>query len=78
VLWAAGVVNVILAAFNLIPLPPLDGSALVERLIPASMWEGWARLRQYSMGILIILLLAVPGALDHVFGPAIRLWERLL
>src|SRR2546427_1148881 len=30
-----GLVNVILAAFNLIPLPPLDGSAVLERLLPA-------------------------------------------
>ncbi len=32
-----GFANVILAAFNLIPLPPLDGSALIERVLPASV-----------------------------------------
>ncbi len=35
-LFVAGYVNVILAAFNLIPLPPLDGSAVVERLLPGA------------------------------------------
>jgi Zn-dependent protease len=73
-----GVVNVLLAAFNLIPIPPLDGSALVERVLPARAWPGWLRFRQYSMGIVLLLVLAVPGALQVVFDPALRLWANLL
>lgn len=73
-----GLVNVILAAFNLIPIPPLDGSAMVERLLPAAWWPGYLKLRQYSMVVLLVLVLALPGALDRVFEPAIRLWAQLL
>jgi Zn-dependent protease len=73
-----GFLNVILAAFNLIPIPPLDGSAIIERFLPSSVWPQWLKLRQYSMGFLLILVLLVPGALGRVFDPAIRLWERLL
>jgi Zn-dependent protease len=75
--WAAGVVNVILAAFNLIPIPPLDGSAVVERLLPHRWWPSYLRFRQYSMGILLMLVLVVPGALTQVFDPALRLWNGL-
>ena len=73
-----GIINVILAAFNLIPLPPLDGSAIVERLLPAAWWPTWLKIRQYSMGVLILVVLLVPGLLSRVFTPAIDLWETLL
>jgi Zn-dependent protease len=73
-----GYVNVILATFNLLPLPPLDGSAIVERLLPRSWWPGWQRLRQYAMPVLLILVLLLPGVLNRVFAPALRLWGRTL
>lgn len=77
-LFYLGAVNVILAVFNLIPLPPLDGSAVVERLLPARWWPGYLRMRQYSMGILLVLVLVLPGALDSLFDPALEAWVRLL
>jgi Zn-dependent protease len=77
-LYYLGIINVILAAFNLIPLPPLDGSAVVERLLPARWWPTWLRMRQWSMGVLILVVLLVPQALDRVFGPAVELWGSLL
>lgn len=77
-LLAMGVVNVVLAVFNLIPLPPLDGSALVERLLPARWWPGYLRFRQYSMGILLVLVLLLPQALNSLFGPAVDGWYGLL
>jgi Zn-dependent protease len=73
-----GYVNVILAAFNLLPLPPLDGSAVVERLLPRSWWPGWLKLRQYAMPALLLILLLVPGQLDRIFNPALRLWSHLI
>jgi Zn-dependent protease len=73
-----GAVNVLLATFNLIPIPPLDGSAVVERLLPAAWWPRYLRLRQYSMAILLVLVLALPNALDSVFEPALRFWGRLV
>ena len=73
-----GLVNVVLATFNLIPFPPLDGSAVVERLLPARWWPPYLRLRQYSMLVLLALVLLVPDLLSRVFDPAIDLWLRLL
>jgi Zn-dependent protease len=73
-----GYVNVLLAVFNLLPIPPLDGSAMVERALPRSWWPGWLKFRQYSMPILIVIVLVKPGALARVFTPAIDLWIRLL
>lgn len=78
VLLNFGLVNVFLAAFNLIPIPPLDGSAVVERLLPVKWWPQYLRIRQYSMLLVFFLVFSVRGALDHVFNPAVHLWSRLL
>jgi len=75
-LYSLGVVNVILAVFNLLPIPPLDGSAVVERLLPARYWEPYLRLRQYAPALLLVVVLVLP--LERVFDPALELWERLL
>jgi Zn-dependent protease len=78
VIFNLGYINVILATFNLIPLPPLDGSAVVERLLPRAWWPGWLKLRQFAMPALLIVLLLLPGQLNRVFTPALHLWNRLL
>jgi Zn-dependent protease len=74
--FAFGGVNVVLAVFNLLPVPPLDGSAIVERLLPMRLWEPYLRFRQYSMGLLLLLVFVFP--LEKVFDPALELWQQLL
>ena len=78
VLFTLGLVNVILAAFNLLPIPPLDGSAIIERFIPNAWMPRWQVVRRSSMGVLLLVVLLFPGGLSRVFEPAIRLWARLL
>jgi len=56
VLFYLGLGNVWLAVFNMIPIPPLDGSVLLERLLPRSWWPGYLRIRPYTMPILIALV----------------------
>ena len=70
--------NVFLAVFNLLPIPPLDGSAFVERVLPHTWWPTWLRFRQYGFGVLLLLMFLVPGALDRIFDPAVRAWLDLL
>ena len=79
VVFVVGFVNVILAAFNLIPLPPLDGSAVIERLMPRQWFAAWLKMRTYSMGVLLIVVLLFGSQLSRiVFAPAIDLWSQLL
>ena len=76
-LWF-GYLNVVLATFNLIPIPPLDGSAVIERFLPAKWWPGWLRMRQYSFAILFLLVFLLPGNyLGRLFDFSTRLWEHL-
>ena len=73
-----GIVNVVLAAFNLLPVPPLDGSAVIERFLPDRLLPAWHRFRQYSMLLVFGLVFLIPGALRTVFNWAIDLWATLI
>jgi Zn-dependent protease len=78
VVFAIGYINVILAAFNLLPIPPLDGSAIVERILPREWWPQYLRIRQYSFGLLLVVVLLWRSALSSFFLWALHLWAHLL
>lgn len=77
-LFGFGLMNVALAVFNLIPIPPLDGSAVIERVLPRQWWPGYIRLRQYSMLILLALVFLLPGGFSRIISPAVELWVSFL
>lgn len=61
--------NFILAVFNLLPIPPLDGSHVVANLLPPRAAYAYRSLGAFGMVFLIVLLM-VPGLLGLVFLPA--------
>jgi Zn-dependent protease len=75
IVFYASLVNVGLCAFNLIPVPPLDGSVLFERLLPSRYWPTYLRYRQYTMPILLGLVLLNFFLYPH--GPLTWLFDRL-
>ena len=78
VLFLFGVVNVIIAVFNLIPIPPLDGSAVVEWFLPREWLPQYYRLRMLSLVFVLLLVFAAPGALDSLFNFGTEWWRRLV
>jgi Zn-dependent protease len=64
--------NVLLAIFNLVPLPPLDGSHVLEWALPGGMGHSYIRaIAPY--GGLILLALVMSGALFTLLNPLLRL-----
>jgi len=68
VLKLSFVVNTFLAFFNLIPIPPLDGSWVLEHLFPRTLGPLYERLRPYAF--LVFVALFYSGALDKLLVPA--------
>ncbi len=52
-----GLVNLTLAAFNLLPIPPLDGSALIERFVPVSRLNDYYRMRARALPWLMMFII---------------------
>src|SRR5262249_25886739 len=52
--------NVILAVFNLLPIPPLDGSKIVAPLLPQALARPYLALERFGTLILLLILIVVP------------------
>lgn len=69
-------INCALAWFNLMPVPPLDGSHVVGGLLPASVADQFQALGRY--GMIIIMVLLATGVFGRVIFPLIRQTVRLI
>jgi len=70
------VTNLILAVFNMIPIPPLDGSRFVIGILSDEWALAYSRLENY--GIFIVLLLLYLGLLNSFVWPVVRIVSNIL
>jgi Zn-dependent protease len=75
ILFVTALINVSLAVFNLIPIPPLDGSGILAGLLPSRAAAQYERLRPY--GFLLLIVLMYTNLLGAVFAPVQNLIVRL-
>ena len=69
-------INLVLAIFNILPIPPLDGGRILAGLLPESLALGYRKLEPY--GFIIVLILAFSGLLSKIILPVIKSVNRLL
>ena len=70
------VINLILFIFNLIPLPPLDGSRIVSAFL--SYKNAYRYLKLETVGFIIIILLLVNGMFEWFLKPALRVLLNIM
>lgn len=66
ILYYTILINVILGVFNLIPIPPLDGSGILAGLISEKAAEKYEMIRPY--GFFILILLIMTGIIGRILG----------
>lgn len=65
-------INMALMIFNLLPIPPLDGSRVVARFLKGKALAAWSRLEQYGIFVVMGVALLLPSLLTLWFAP----WQR--
>lgn len=67
VLWTLITINIVLGVFNLIPIPPLDGSRVIMGLLPEGLASRYAMIEPY--GFMLVMLLIFLGLFNAVIEP---------
>ncbi len=69
--------NIVLGVFNLLPIPPLDGSHLVSAILPPSLREPYESVGAYGIMIIFLAIFFLPGGFNFVLQPVLQLFAGL-
>jgi len=71
-------INLILAYFNLIPIPPLDGSHVLAHLLPRNLSVRYRAVGRYGITLLFLTIVFFPGALAAALSPVFVVMQWIL
>ena len=70
-------INLLLGVFNLIPVPPLDGSHILEYYLPYNMRLEYNKIKQYGFIILLLLIFVIPQFFSILLS-IVRFFESII
>jgi Zn-dependent protease len=68
-------VNLVLAIFNLVPIPPLDGSHVVAHLLPRGLRDHYRDFGRYGILLIMAVIFVLPSAFEVIFRPVLYLYR---
>jgi Zn-dependent protease len=71
-------VNIVLGIFNLVPIPPLDGSRVLGAFLPPNMYRSWIQLDRYGMFFIILVFVLLQGPFQALLSGGFNLVSSLL
>jgi Zn-dependent protease len=57
------VLNLVIALFNLLPVPPFDGGRIAVGVLPLPLARAWARMERFGVAVVFLLIFVLPAAL---------------
>lgn len=75
ILFQAFLINIVLGVFNLIPIPPLDGSKIVAAFLPTEWVYKILNFERY--GFILVFVFLYTGLLNRILEPVVRFFLRL-
>ena len=76
-LYCSILINLLLAGFNLVPVPPLDGSRILRHYLPYNMLQAYDNIGGFA-NLIILYVLMRTGVLNIFYAPAFTLFNRVL
>jgi Zn-dependent protease len=74
----AAFINIFLGVFNLIPVPPLDGSHILEYYLPSDLQASYERIAPFGFIIVFAFVYLLGGAFLHLMRPVFVLLAKIM
>ena len=77
IVFQVGLLNMVLVVFNMLPIPPLDGSRVVSYFLPRDLQNSYDKLERFGLFLVLAVVFLFPRQLSALLGYAVMAFEFL-